>query len=153
MMKDLMIFVSFLASWKIIAVLNILAGLYFARQKLWKYLTATTLSSLSDLLIVETLKNIVSEPRPAYAMIVEKSYSFPSGHSYTAVVFYGLLTYLLYKHFRNKYIVLVGVVLISLISYSRIYLGVHYWWDVAVSALLGTAWLAGTIIILNRNHR
>ncbi|AAK78583.1 membrane-associated phospholipid phosphatase [Clostridium acetobutylicum] len=48
-------------------------------------------------------------------------YSFPSGHTQGAAVFWGCLI----KNIRNRYIDMLGYVMIFLVAISRIYLGVH----------------------------
>ena len=62
------------------------------------------------------------------------SYSFPSGHAVGATLFYGILAAILVSkvkawHWRVT-TVLVAVGMVSLVSFSRIYLGVHFLSDV-----------------------
>lgn len=68
------------------------------------------------------------------------------------MVFYGFIIYLI---IRSRFPLvakwIVGIVLgllIFLIGFSRIYLGVHYASDVIGGFLLGFAWLATNIAIL-----
>lgn len=81
------------------------------------------------------LKNIFARGRPIdINLIDETGYSFPSGHSLTAMAFYGFIIYLIYKSNINKkskslFITLL-VMIILVIGLSRIYLGVHYFTDV-----------------------
>lgn len=135
-MLNLMLFISFLGSWKFILFLNILILL---KLKLSKTNLLIIISSLSNLFIVEPLKILIKEPRPPN--LLETSYSFPSGHAYSAVAFYCLLTYLLYKRYKSKYIQFIGIFFILLIAYSRLYLGVHYLHDVLAGLFLGIFWL------------
>ena len=72
-------------------------------------------------------------------MVMEKSYSFPSGHAMISVLFFGSIIYLVNKH-NLKYKKLITFSLstfILLIGISRIYLGVHYLTDVVGGYLLG----------------
>ena len=101
------------------------------------------------------LKNIVSRPRPSDFRIIEESgYSFPSGHSMISMAFYGLLIYLIYKNFKNKYIkwslIVVLSLLIILIGISRVYLGVHYLSDVLAGFLLAISYLIIYISVINK---
>ena len=79
------------------------------------------------------LKFLIARPRPVgINLIEEKNFSFPSGHSLTAMAFYGFVIYLIYKYnlkYKNIYIILL-VLLILLIGLSRVYLGVHYTTDI-----------------------
>ncbi len=81
------------------------------------------------------LKKIVRRPRPLIEHLVDAGgYSFPSGHSATAMAFYGMLIYLIYRKCPNvtiKWALIVALtILIVLIGMSRVYLGVHYPSDV-----------------------
>jgi len=140
-MTNFWLAITFLGNWRMVLILNIIIGIFFVIYRKWRNLKLMIISSLSNLLLIEPLKLLVAEPRPMSALILEKSFSFPSGHAYTAVAFYGLLTYLLFKYFKNITIVYFGITFILLIAYSRLYLGVHYWWDVAAGLILGTLWL------------
>ncbi|MEW6526792.1 MAG: phosphatase PAP2 family protein [Spirochaetota bacterium] len=59
---------------------------------------------------------------------------FPSGHAQSAIVFWGTLAYVL----KHRVFTLFSLFLIIAISYSRLYLGVHFLGDVAGGIILGT---------------
>ncbi|MDL2363159.1 MAG: phosphatase PAP2 family protein [Patescibacteria group bacterium] len=101
------------------------------------------------------LKYAVHRPRPK-TLYVENmkihSYSFPSGHAFGAVAFYGLVAYLAYKYLPEPVNILVTVVLIILIvliGVSRIYLGAHFPSDVVGGWLLGGLCLLMIIKFIN----
>jgi len=73
-----------------------------------------------------------------HAPLPETSPSFPSSHSQGSLVFWGGLASLV----RRRWMWIVSVVLILLVSLSRIYLGVHFPQDV-----LG-GWIIGLVILL-----
>lgn len=100
------------------------------------------------------IKLIIQRPRPGeLALVTEKDFSFPSGHSMDSFIFFLTIAYFTFHFTRNKTITAVvsvfAVVLIFLIGVSRIYLGVHYPSDVLGGYLAGFIWFA-TIIILDR---
>lgn len=69
-----------------------------------------------------------------------KSYSFPSGHAFGSMVFYGLIAYLCYRHLDRPFnIIAPGVLgaLIFSIGLSRVSLGAHFPSDVLVGFALG----------------
>lgn len=70
------------------------------------------------------------------AMEMASGYSFPSGHTATAVVVWGTLARILKS---KKFICSALILLILAIGFSRNYLGVHTPQDVLVSLLVGTA--------------
>ncbi len=84
-------------------------------------------------------------PRPAEAVLLESSSSFPSGHATIAVAFYGFVGYLLIRSARQwktrVNLFFLTCILILLIGLSRIVLGVHYLSDVWAGYLVGTLWL------------
>lgn len=83
--------------------------------------------------------------RPPGAVYLESSFSFPSGHATMATAFFGFLAYFFWKNsssFRMKVNALfANLFFIFLISFSRIYLGVHYFSDIWGGILLGLLWL------------
>lgn len=67
------------------------------------------------------------------AIKMANGYSFPSGHSQTAISVYGGMA----KSFSNKFLKAFLVILVLLIAFSRNYIGVHTPQDVIVALLLG----------------
>lgn len=99
------------------------------------------------------LKSLFQRERPLNKLIEENGYSFPSGHSFVAVAFYGFLIYLICtSRLQKKYKVIISVLLtllIFLIGISRIYLGVHYPSDVAAGLIGGLVFLIIYIEIIS----
>lgn len=104
------------------------------------YVTAffitTTLSIGTILLFI--LKEIIAAPRPVYALFLEESYAFPSGHATIAVLFAVILALVFSPHaLIKKYIFQIFLALFAaLIGLSRVYFGVHTIWDIATGFLL-----------------
>lgn len=99
-----------------------------------KFIVLFSLSFILTTLIVEfPLKNIFERARPIVSQIYQCpiDYSFPSGHAATAFAAATILTYFDKKRRWFYYTVAV------LISFSRIYLGCHYFLDIAVGSILG----------------
>jgi membrane-associated phospholipid phosphatase len=61
-------------------------------------------------------------------------YSFPSGHTQSAVGVFGGIA----RFTKKKWLRIVAIILLVLVSFSRMYLGVHTPLDVGVSFLIGT---------------
>jgi len=142
---------------------TLLISLLFTVIKRWYYLVALIVSVSGGQIFVWLIKHLVERPRPPLinALAPENSFSFPSGHSFIAFSFYGLLTYFLFRATKSKFLkvfsIVVGISIISAIGFSRIYLGVHWPSDVLASFASGAAWLTALIttleIMRKLNHR
>jgi len=88
------------------------------------------------------IKILVQRTRPIEAVLVEHSYSFPSGHATFAIAFYGFMVYLLIRHSKSLKKQLsfffAGITLIILLGLSRIALNVHYLSDVFAGYMIGS---------------
>lgn len=95
-----------------------------------------------------------SRPDEALHLISEVGYSFPSGHTMFAVAFYGFLIYMLWNSQRKKSLkiglTIGGVLLVFLISLSRIYLCVHYASDVIGGFCVSVGYLLIFLFVVSR---
>ncbi|GAB3823291.1 hypothetical protein GCM10028895_30030 [Pontibacter rugosus] len=126
--------------------------IFLARRK-WVALLAFWLPLAGTGLSVRYGKTIISRERPAdVAYYVVEHFSFPSGHSTTALVLFGMIAFFLYRHYNKpvlrKLSVTIAAILILFVCFSRIYLGVHYLSDVLAGLLLGSLWLLVSISIM-----
>ena len=100
-------------------------------------------SSILCTVIYKALKVSFHRARPDLSLhlIEQGGYSFPSGHSFTNFVFYGMIIFLCRQQIKNKrtanILTILLCCLIFLIGFSRIYLGVHYPTDVLGGWALG----------------
>ncbi|MEI7579543.1 MAG: phosphatase PAP2 family protein [bacterium] len=115
------------------------------RKRIFPILMGTTV--VVNFMIVEVVKLIIARPRPLVinALVLEDSFSFPSGHALIAITFYGMLILYLCLKLKSSFLkvitFLTGILLILAIGFSRIYLGVHWLSDVTASFLIGSCWL------------
>lgn len=138
--------VTYLGNWQTITSLCLLF-LLLPRTRLRIGVPISAAAILASL-IQKALKVSFHRARPDLALhlISQGGYSFPSGHSFSVLIFYGMLIYLCRKHVKsraaaNAAIVLL-VCLIGTIGFSRIYLGVHFPTDV-----LG-GWSVGLCVLM-----
>ncbi len=80
-------------------------------------------------------KNLFAIPRPPEYLhkVNESDFGFPSGHAFISSGFWGYLG----GRFRKSWLIFAGIVAISFISLSRLYLGVHYLGDVVGGIIFG----------------
>jgi len=146
-----MLFITYLAKGEVIVVGLIVFSLIFYIYKKWRFLYTLLISVGVGELFVWIIKNIVERPRPPLtdALVAESSYSFPSGHTFVAIAFYGLLSYFIIQSEKHKSLKIISfifcLILICSIGISRVYLGAHWPSDVFASLAVGAAWL--TILI------
>ena len=103
-------------------------------------------ATAGSILLNNVLKLYFDRPRPEVfeRLTHTASSSFPSGHAMSATVVYGTVGYLLarlQKHGWSRTItLLLAVLMIALICFTRLYLGVHYPSDVLAGIIVGLAW-------------
>jgi undecaprenyl-diphosphatase len=135
----------------IIIICTILLFLKNSRRKYGFPLAITTCISVT---IQTFIKVTVHRPRPDLVdfLISQGGYSFPSGHSCTGLVFYGLFAFLVLHNIKDRKVartMAAGFIcLFLLIGVSRIYVGVHYPTDVLGGWSLGTAILMTAISVI-----
>ncbi|MGB3005162.1 MAG: phosphatase PAP2 family protein, partial [Chitinophagaceae bacterium] len=149
---NLMLSITFLGNPKFLIPANLLLILYFIiRKDNWLAITVAAVE-LSSLGLMSLLKNIIQRPRPDFPLVEGiTNYSFPSGHAFMTVVFFGLITLFSISNNnkrKNTWIVSVMIILIFLIGFSRIYLRVHYATDVMAGWCIGSIWLITSLSIL-----
>ena len=121
-------------------VLGMLIYLWRRSEKITAvlYLVAVITFPLVSLVV----KNEFARPRQAIfpPLVVEHTYSFPSGHSLTAVAVYGLAAVLLWQR-GHPILAIISGIWVFLVGLSRVYLGAHYPSDVLSSFAAGTIML------------
>ncbi len=104
-------------------------------------------------LITQFLKILISRPRPIESIIkLPNSFSFPSGHSLTSIVFYFTLWYLLTIKSNKKikiFTFVITLILVLLIGFSRIYLKVHFFSDVIGGFVIGIILIFMIVNLIN----
>ena len=111
------------------------------------WLLALLLSVPGGMLLNVAVKHLVQRARPHFddPLVFLTTYSFPSGHTAGAALFYGFLTVLVFAHpparrWRTA-MVAAGAAMVLLVGLSRIYLGAHFFTDVVGGLALAGLWL------------
>ena len=133
------------------------AYLWIKRLRIW--ILKLTLAVFGGMLLNLLLKHVFARQRPHFEnpVLVLTTYSFPSGHTVMATVFYGTLCALIVSRCRHWFqrvlTIAVAAFLVLLVGFSRIYLGAHYLSDVVAAIAEGLAWLAFCLVLVDELKR
>ncbi len=148
-------FITFYGNHSFLVPANIALILFFIiKRRRWLAIT-TGAVALSSLGLMTLLKNLTQRNRPPDPLVEGiTNFSFPSGHAFMSVAFYGLLMWLTVNYTPDKwkqYLVNSFLLLIILvIGFSRIYLRVHYTSDVIAGYCAGSLWLMLVIALMEK---
>ncbi len=131
----------------VIVAIGVILALYFLYKRFWPELCMVVIAWAGEGGIWLYLSAYFNRPRPVFEIPVWHQMTapgFPSGHSISAVMCYGLLAYLLVPRIHSRLgkalVIVVAVLVILFIGYSRIFVGDHYPTDVLAGYALGIAW-------------
>jgi membrane-associated phospholipid phosphatase len=132
---------------ELLQVIVVILSVYFLYKRYWPELVMLLLASGGGALIWYFLIGVFNRPRPSEQLgIVVTDQSFPSGHTISSLICYGFLAYLLIPKMPSLFwkwvVVIVTVLTLAYIGYSRIFLGGHYLTDIIAGYGLGLAWAA-----------
>lgn len=121
--------------------------LYRRRRRLG-YFAVLTLGGLATVNFL--LKLFFDRPRPHLwtPILPENDSSFPSGHSMFATALAGTLIAVLWNTKWRVPALILGVLYVLGMMWSRVYIGVHYPTDVLGGALFSVAWVFGVAKIM-----
>jgi membrane protein DedA with SNARE-associated domain/membrane-associated phospholipid phosphatase len=134
-----------------VALIGVLVAALLAWKRRWLFLGTWLVAVGGSAVLNRLLNGLFARPRPFFEhpLLIEISYSFPSGHAMESLVVYGMLAYfavLALKTWRARTAVVFGAaLLVLLIGLSRMYLGVHYFSDVVAGYAAGGVWLSALI--------
>ncbi len=116
------------------AWLLVFAFYLFIKKDKWNFIKTAVVAS-SNLLLMFGLKFLFNRPRPLIPLLKEAhGLSFPSGHAFMSLTFFGFVIYKAYTSINNGWLKWTAVILLMftvlMVGLSRIYLRVHYASDV-----------------------
>jgi len=103
-----------------------------------------------------SIKLLIHRLRPEQALIDITRFSFPSGHATMATIFFTILLYALMEKKSKKVkaiLTITAILIIILISFSRIYLGVHWFSDVLGGIILGILINSSILLAIERWYK
>lgn len=154
-----MIGLSKFGSWSVLPIVTGLICGALVAGKRWRDAVGTGVAVGLASIINPWFKTWFDKPRPAldWTLADESFYSFPSGHAFTSMVFWGMVTYLMWHVVKRRAL---RVALIAITAFfalmtgiSRVYLGVHFPSDVFAGWVVGIIWLVCMILATRALHR
>lgn len=150
---------TFLGSTIMVVIVTSICAFILLKRRHTSYLAGLLVSVVGASLSVFMLKGYIERARPSSALstILESTFSFPSGHTTISIALYGFLALYLLRTlkppFYARLLALSLLILIGLISVSRLYLGVHFLSDIIAGYALGIVWLCIAISIVHIHSR
>lgn len=151
--------VTFMGAGVCVVTLSLIVSVILIWRKEWYRLVTLVLTVGGGSLLNVGIKELFRRERPVFEhpLVVLHTYSFPSGHTMAATLFYGVVAVFVMQSVRRwrwRVAVFVGAIfLILLVALSRMYLGAHYLSDVTGAMALGLMWLAICITAVELNRR
>ena len=148
--------VTYFASKQFLIIAFVLLALWCIFYKKDKRLAIEALLiGITGYVMNATLKETFKRVRPADPLMDPlRNFSYPSGHASSGIIFYGLLTYIIWRSDIStplKFIFSILLIAFALlIGFSRIYLGMHYASDVAAGFCIGFAWLVTCLWVASK---
>jgi undecaprenyl-diphosphatase len=152
--QSAMLEITALGTGTVVAMIVFIAGLFLWLNQHKHSAILLIVATLGGMVLDGLLKIGFDRPRPqifkwgTYAV----SSSFPSGHAMSSVIVYGTVAYLaarLQRNLASRVATMVfAAFIIVLICSSRLYLGVHFPSDVLAGVIIGLAWAAFCMAVL-----
>lgn len=135
-----------------LAVIVAIFSSILALQKRFRWVAYLAFTGIGGGLMNILLKSFFVRSRPDLAEALRQAhgYSFPSGHAMGTTIVMAALSYLAMRATASWSLrsaaLSVATTLVILISFSRIYLGVHWASDIAAGIAAGAIWVAATTL-------
>lgn len=141
------------------SIASCLLALWFWHRKAPYWLLSVAITVPGGMLLNVLLKHTYARARPTFdePLLTLATYSFPSGHTAAATLFYGLIaSYIVTTSpsWNRRMLALAGAaVMVLLVAFSRVYLGAHYVSDVLAAMAESAGWLAVCITAVSTLRR
>jgi membrane-associated phospholipid phosphatase len=152
---QVMVGITELGSGTVVIAVTVAALLWFGWRRAWRAAIYWVAAVGSAGLFTLILKATLHQRRPAEIYSGWDAFSFPSGHTAVNAALYALLAMLVAREVGPRWrapVVVVAALFVSVIAFSRLYLGAHWISDVIAGLAFGIAWAALlSISYLRRN--
>ncbi|WP_405275723.1 phosphatase PAP2 family protein [Methanobrevibacter sp.] len=139
----------------VLCILAILVLRYYKKEKYLEIAKMCFYALVLSGIIAACLKLTYHSPRPFTVLehvrqlvVPTEPNSFPSGHSSSSM---SVVTVLVWCLRDNKILITLLIAFALLVAFSRVYVGVHYPFDVFVGALVGV--VSGVVVLKLKNQK
>jgi undecaprenyl-diphosphatase len=139
----------------VLCILAILVLRYYKKEKYLEIAKMCLYALVLSGIIAACLKLTYHSPRPFTVLehvrqlvVPTEPNSFPSGHSSSSM---SVVTVLVWCLRDNKILITLLIAFAVLVAFSRVYVGVHYPFDVFVGALVGV--VSGVVVLKLKNQK
>jgi undecaprenyl-diphosphatase len=159
LLDDVMLEITALGTGTVVLMIVCVASLFLVLTRHKYSAILLIVATAGGILLDLVLKNFFNRPRPSVFTWGTNaiSSSFPSGHAMSAAIVYSTVAYLAARLHRRAWarwvVMTLAVIVIILISISRLYLGVHYPSDVLAGLIVGLSWAAFCMATLEAIQR
>ena len=149
-----------LGSFPVVAALVLVSGVVLAMNRKPLALASLVLGAVVLYLVVQGAKAGVDRPRPAGALVETSGSAFPSAHAAYAtawVMAAAIAAWYVPSVVRDAALVGLAFLVVAVVGVTRIYLGAHWWSDVAAGwgvgfGVFGTAAAAAIVVSYVRQN-
>ena len=156
-LDHVMIFVTSLGAGVTLAIAVALLAAYCLYRKERRLAFVLVANAVAQHAVNLLLKHSFARPRPTLFDEITRpeSFSFPSGHSMSSMVIYGTIAtvLVLLRPGLRSLVVPMSALLIVAIGFSRVYLGVHWAFDVLAGFAAGIPFVLAAIHLARRATR
>lgn len=153
-LTKVMTIITFFGSHYFLLPAYIILVIFFFRKQRRIALTVAAVG-ISSTILLYLLKHVYKRIRPLDPLVAKlNGFSFPSGHSFSAFTFFGLLIYIIWKLKVNNTLRWTATIFFFLcacaVAFSRVYLHLHYASDVIAGFWLCVIWLSLSFWVTNK---